>query len=162
MTEKALFGKALDDFYHYLEKIVGVYEELKPVIREQIEIIGRADIKALDENLKIQQVLVQHTKDFDKKLTGHITGMGFEADTLTEFILQIPEAQQYRFYDLLGRFAAAVDEVSVYKNQCSTLLETKLYGIEKAIKKQGGPMGRIYEKDATEVENIVNAFEKDA
>lgn len=148
MQTKA-FNEYLDEFYDYLVGIVDAYDGLREAVLAQIDAVSRADISAMDENLKVQQALVFRIGDFEQRVAGHFARLGVEAQTLTEFIAQIPSGHQYRFYDILGRFAAVAQDVSIYKEQCRVLLETRIYGIEKTLQKQGRTPETTYRRDAS-------------
>jgi len=160
-TNNLGFIKILDDFYEYLFGILKVYEDLLPVIKEELNVIGPDDISSLDENLKAQQALLYRIKNFDRDVAGYASKLNIKADTLSSMILKMPEEHQLRFYELLGNFAATIQEVSFYKDKCQEVLQTKLYGIDKALTRlKGVTENKTYERDASEVKNTIpNSFE---
>ncbi|MFA7501992.1 MAG: flagellar export chaperone FlgN [Anaerovoracaceae bacterium] len=149
MIQTKAFNEYLDEFYDYLAGIVDAYDGLREAVLAQIDAVSRADISAMDENLKAQQALVFRIGDFEQRLAGYFAHLEVEAQTLTEFIALIPPEAQYRFYDILGRFAAVAQDVSVYKEQCRVLLEARIYGIDKILQKQGRTPETTYKRDAS-------------
>lgn len=144
----------LDNFYEYLCGILKLYEDILSVLKKELDAICRDDISSLDENLKTQQALLYQTKNFDREIAGYISQLNIEASNLTSLIRQIPEEQQLRFYALLGRFAAVVQDVDFYRDKCQTMLQTKLYGIEKSLAEQTGRKEtKSYNRDASEIHN---------
>jgi hypothetical protein len=156
MTEKTNpgYNKILDELYEYLYKILKLYEGILPVIKDELAAITQEDIITLDENLKVQQALLYQTRDFDKKILDYTKKLNIEAENLSSLILQIPEDQQLRFYAILGHFTAAIQEVSIYKEKCQALLQTKIYSIDKILAEQKGIVeNKTYERDASGVAN---------
>lgn len=152
MTEKTNpeYNRILDGLYEYLHKILKLYEGILPVIKEELNAITQEDIITLDENLKVQQALLYQTRDFDKKVSDFTEKLNIKAENLSTLILQIPEDQQLRFYAILGHFTATIQEVSFYKEKCQTLLQTKIYGIDKILSEQNGLVeNKTYERDAS-------------
>mgnify|MGYP001015501478 CR=1 FL=1 len=154
-TIKPDFNKTLDDFYKYLYEIVKLYETILPILKEELDAIQQDDIISLDKNLKMQQALLYQTKNFDSEVVGYTSKLNLEANDLSSLILQMPEDQQLRFYALLGRFTAAIQEVGFYKDKCRVILQTRLYSIEKALMKHAGRKeSRTYDRDASETHTI--------
>lgn len=151
----------LDTFYDYLDSVVDAYDGLRIAVLAQIDAVGRADIPAMNENLRRQQALISRIADFELKVDMHFAQLDVQADTLTEFISQIPKEQQYRFYDVLGRFAAVAQDVAIYKEQCRALLEAKIYAVEKYLKKQGKIPGTTYGKNAIQIEEHSHMLKAD-
>lgn len=143
--------KTLDSFYEYLFGIVKLYEDILPVNKDELESISREDIHSLDENLKTQQALLYRTKNFDNEIAGYTSRLNINAENLSSLILQLPEDHQLRFYALLGRFAAAIQEVSFYKEKCRVMLQTKLYTIDKILADHKGSVeNKTYGRDASD------------
>ncbi|MGI6734247.1 MAG: flagellar export chaperone FlgN [Anaerovoracaceae bacterium] len=144
----------LDSLYEYLCGILKLYEDILPVLKEELDAICRDDISSLDENLKTQQALLFKTKNFDRDIAGYISRLNIEATNLSSLIRQIPEEHQLRFYALLGRFAEVVQDVDFYRDKCQTMLQTKLYSIDKALSERTGRKEtKTYDRDASEIHN---------
>ena len=144
-------NRTLDDFYAYLDQTVSIYRELLGVMKEEFDAITREDTAEIDESLKKQQVLLYKTKGFDKDLTSFINELGLIPGNLSSLILQFPQDQQLKFYELLGRYEEVIKEVTYYRDKCEILLHTKLYNIDKQLA-DSNTANKIYKKDASELE----------
>lgn len=143
----------LDEFYEFLKQTVDSFDALRTLLSDQIEAVEQADIGAIDANMRAEQVIALRMEKFESRLEQHFHRLSTKANTLTEFIAQIPRQEQYRFYDLLGRFAATAQDVAVYKEQCQALLEVKLHLVEKEIELRGGAQCTVYGRDALHLES---------
>jgi hypothetical protein len=123
----------IDEFYDYLQGVKGIYTDIIPVLREEIDQIAKDDVAALDETLKRQQALVLRTRNFDDKIAGYLKKLGIAASTLTETVQAFPEDDRFRFYDFLGEFDRVVEQVDFYRGKCRELLQSKLYSIDKQL-----------------------------
>lgn len=160
-TKVASNIEAMDGLYDYLTGIVNLYKDMLPIIKNELAAISREDISSLDENLKTQQALLYKTKNFDKEIDYYTQALSIEASNLTSLIIQLPEDQQLRFYDMLGRFSEVTREVSFYKEKCRALLETRLYTIDKVLKEHNPTVeNKTYGKDASkDPEKPTKSFE---
>lgn len=151
-TQTSDYNKILDNFYDYLCGTLKLYEDLLPVLKEELHAISEDDTRSLDEKLITQQALLYQTKHFNRNVAEYTARLDLAEGNLTSLILQMPEEQQLRFYALLGRFAAVLEEVCFYKDKCETLLQSKLYSIDKALIGQKGRIENItYDRNAAEV-----------
>ena len=152
ITPNPDFNRILDNFYDYLCGILKLYEDMLPILKEELKAISLDDTLSLDKSLITQQTLLYQTKHFDREIAGYTSKLDLEESNLSSLILQMPEEQQLRFYALLGRFAAIVEEVSFYKDKCRVLLQSRLYSIDKALMEQTGRVENItYDRNASEV-----------
>ncbi len=151
----------INEFYDYLSEILSVYEDILPVIKQELEAIKTRDMISLNENLKVQQALMHGTKDFDRKVSDYIEKLNMREGNLSSLIQQIPEDRQLHFCTIVGRFAKVVQDVAFYKDKCRLLLTTELHNIDKALSAKGTVMeNRTYEKDAKAVNTkIFKSFE---
>lgn len=144
-------SETLDGLYDYLVSIIKLYQDMLPVIKEELAAINREDIISLDKNLKVQQALLYKTKNFDKEIDHYTRALNIEANNLSSLIIQLPEDKQLRFYDILGHFSEVTKEVSFYKEKCRVLLEARLYTIDRVLKEQNFTVeNKTYGKDASE------------
>ncbi len=160
ITGVCAFNHELDSFYQYLSGIVKVYEDLLPVIKEELKAIGEKNISLLDENLKKQQALLFQTRCFDKEIADYTAGLNSKAKNLSSLIGELPQDRQPQFFSLLRHFGKVTDEVSFYKGKCKVLLQAQLYSIDKAIAQHGGTArNKTYQGNATIGTGQCNAFE---
>lgn len=163
MTDKQEFKTALDQFYEYLSGILKLYRSAVPVLKEELEAITQDQIEVLDQSLKSQQALLLQTKSFDQQTASYLSRLNIKAENLSEMAQQLPEAERFRFFDLLGEFDLTMTEVNYYKEKCRVLLQSKLYTIDKALSGQDLKKDNTtYNQNAAEVHGtlIPKAFEK--
>lgn len=149
----------LESFYQYLHSILDVYTDLVDILKKELECIEKDDIEKLDQVLKNKQAVLFQTKSFDKKVSEYQTKLGISANKLTEMIPLLPEESRLKFYGLVGQFGQTIEEVNFYKEKCETLLQSKLYTIDKALTKLDVTNNKTYNKDAEKVQKSIKSFE---
>jgi len=162
-TDRTEFDIALDQFQEYLTDILELYRQMIPLLREEFDHILKDDISQLDKNMKAQQALLLRTKNFDAKIAEYQSALIISGSTLSQMALQFPEEKRDVFFELIGQFQRTLEEVEFYKEKCRTLLQNKLYRIEKNLAKAGVQKNnKTYDQNAEEVRNflISKAFEK--
>lgn len=163
MSDKQEFQLVLNQFYEYLTGILNLYQNAVPVLKEELEAIMQDEIEVLDQSLKSQQALLLQTKSFEQQAAGYLSRLNIKAGNLTEMVQQLPEKEQFRFFDLLGEFELTMTEVNYYKEKCRVLLQSKLYTIDKVLSKQDLQKDNTtYNQNAAEVHGTLlpKAFEK--
>lgn len=144
--------KTINDFHAYLSKILKLYQDVIDVLKDELSYINNNDIEKLNETLKMQQALLFKTNDFDIKLAEYLSQLGISANNITEMIPKLPEENQLEFYALLGQYEKTVANVNFYREKCNTMLQTKLYTIEKSLSKLNVQSDNTtYDQAATEV-----------
>jgi hypothetical protein len=151
MTDKIQYDQTLEQFLAYLFGILQIYRNAVPILKAELDAIMEDDIETLNESLKSQQALLLRTRNFDDHAADFLSGLGINAENLTEAARQLPEGDGLRFFDLLGEFELIMTEVLVerqkkailgyaaevnyYKDKCRALLQSKLYMIDKTLSK---------------------------
>jgi len=59
--------------------------------------------------------------------------LGVSGKNISDVISQFPPSEQSRFETLLFEFKEVSKEITFYKDKCQTLLQTKLYEVNKNI-----------------------------
>ncbi|MBR0597523.1 flagellar protein FlgN [Sinanaerobacter chloroacetimidivorans] len=156
-NKTAAFSQTLNDFYGYLKEILKMYQDVIPVLKEELNSILQDNIEELNENLRSQQVLLLKTRNFNNTIHEYQKKLGIQARNLSEMIMQIPEKDlQMQFYALLGEFDLTMTEVNFYKEKCRVLLQSKLYTIEKTLSKQENQKDiTTYDQNASEVQGTL-------
>ena len=157
------FSRTLEEFYTYLRQLLGVYDRLVPVLEQELDILIREDLPALDENLKAQQVLVSQTRNFDQTVTGYYQKLGIQGDTLTEFALQLQQPEHLRFFELLTEYETTFRQINFYRDKCRSLLQTRLHRIDKVLSAHSVPRDKAtYDRNASGVQSglLPQSFEK--
>lgn len=153
MSEKKEFDTLLDQFHTYLTTILKAYQDLVPVLRSELASIQKDDIDTLNDCLRSQQALMLQTKNFDIKVKEYQGKMNIEAANLSELILNLPGDKQLPFFEILSQFGQTSEEVRFYQEKCRTLLQSKLYLIDKVLTKANIQKDNVtYNKDAAEVQ----------
>ena len=159
MAEKKEFKQILDCFYGYLFGVVKLHQEEVPKLKEELALIQEDNIEGLNSNLNLQQSFLYQIKNFDIEVAGYMNQLNLSGRNLSEVILQLPQEEQMRFYKLLSEFEVTIKEVQFYKEKCQSLLQTKLYVVNKKISSFELKKDKtIYGKDGKEAET--SAFPK--
>lgn len=163
MTQANDFKSVLNEFYDYLFDIYQIYKDLIPVLQEELKAIEEDKIELLNDSMKAQQSLLLKTRSFDANLERYLSALGFSVTKLSDLLALLPEDEMLRFSQLLGRFSQAMTEVNFYKEKCSTMLQSKLYTIDRALETQTGPKDNVtYDRKAEEIQTSLfsKTFEK--
>ena len=152
MAEDKRFEVILDQFQDYLSSVLKVYQDLVPVLKIELEAVSKDDINKLDDCLKSQQALLLQTKNFDSKVKEFQVKLNIAAANLSALILQLPEDRQMVFFEILHQFGQASEEVRFYQEKCRTLLQSKLYFIDKVLSESNAQKGSTYTKEAAEIQ----------
>lgn len=156
-------SKQLEEFYTYLRQLLGVYDRLVPVLEDELNILLREDLPALDENLKAQQVLVSQTRNFDQTVEGYYQKLKTRGNTLTEFAMQLDPTNRLRFFELLAQYDITFRQINFYRDKCRSLLQTRLHGIDKVLSAHSIPRDKAtYDKSASGIQSglLPKSFEK--
>ena len=79
MPENKQVEAVLIQFQEYLLSILGVYQDLLPELKRELESVQKDDIAELNGCLKNQQALLLKAKNFDSKVTGFQSKLGISA-----------------------------------------------------------------------------------
>ena len=131
MLETIEYKETLDSFYNYLFGVIKLHRDTIPKLKDELMLIQSNSIEALGDNLNQQQVFLYQIKNFDEEVSGYMEKLSLKGKDLTEVIQQLPIDEQERFNELLSRFKETAKELDFYKEKCKTLLQTKLYAINK-------------------------------
>lgn len=126
-------------------------------------LIQSESIDELSNNLNHQQLFLYQIKNFDQEVEGYMEKLKLKGRNLSEVIQQLPENEQMRFYELLGEFEQTVKEMQFYKEKCQTLLQTKLYTVNKKLAQFDLKKDKVtYGQDGKETEklSLPKTFEK--
>jgi hypothetical protein len=78
-----------------------------------------------------------------------ISVLNIKAVNLSGLILNLPEERQMPFFEILSQFERTSEEVKFYQEKCRSLLQSKLYFIDKVLSKANIQKdGVTYNKDA--------------
>lgn len=150
------YESTLKNLYDYLSSIAQVYRELIPVLRSELIAIQKDDIESLNESLRCQQALLLKTNHFEEKIRKFQSMLNIKAHNLSTAIPQFPQKNQFPFFEILSQFEQASEEVRYYQQKCRTLLQSKLYLIDKLLTKSHVKSGgNSYDKNASEIQKTL-------
>ena len=156
MSENKDTNIILNQFHAYLSSILKVYQDLVPVLKSELTSIQKDDVDMLNDCLKSQQALLIQTRNFDNKVKEYQSQLNITAVNLSEMALSLPKDAQLQFFELLGQFGKTSEEVRFYQEKCRTLLQSKLYLIDKVLSKANIQKDNVtYNKDAAEVQKAL-------
>ncbi|HVI41911.1 MAG TPA: flagellar export chaperone FlgN [Anaerovoracaceae bacterium] len=162
ITNRKSFDKTLDAFHEYLSQVLDLYQKIVTMLQEEFEYILKDDLQALDESMKSQQALLFKTRNFDKMILQYQSELDISGNTLAEMINQFPTEKRQLFQTISGQFQITIDEINFYKEKSRSLLQTKLYQIDKELsKKSANKDNTTYNQNAAEVRSSLfsKAFE---
>lgn len=163
MLETKEYKETLDSFYDYLFGVVKLHRDTIPKLKDELMLIQSNSIDELSENLNHQQIFLYQIKNFDQDVADYMKKLNLSGKKLTEAVQQLPEAEQMRFYELIGQYEETVKEIKFYKEKCQTLLQTKLHVVNKNIAQFELKNDKTtYKQDGTETEKtkLPRTFEK--
>jgi len=151
----------LDDFYQYLFGVIKLHQEMIPKLKDELMLIQSNSLDELNQNLNQQQIFIYQIKNFDEKVADYMKQLNLNGNNLSEVVKQLPQDEQKRFDGLLEQFREISREIQFYKEKCKTLLETKLYVVNKNIAQfERSSDKKTYQEDGTESFKLPSAFEK--
>ena len=156
---------ALDGLYAYMTEILGLYEEIIPMLKSELAAISADDTAALNESMRAQQAVILQTKHFSEKIAEFSADIEVPNTNLRVLASGLPESEGDRFRVLYDDYQTVLQEVLFYRNKCKELLSSKLYGIERRLDAMGGPVeNTTYNSMAGEVQSSLfpKSFHVDA
>lgn len=141
--------KQYNKFYAYLDELDQSYGRLADLLRQKLVAVDRFDVERLNAIIKEEQVYVLLSRGFEGNLRSHREKLGVRGDTLSEIIEELPGEEQARFRQQMKRLKATLDNVKGLNERCQTLIETRLYTIDKSIRELDKSVGSTYKKDTT-------------
>jgi len=157
------FKQILDCFYKYLFGVTKLHQEEVSKLKDELALIQGDNIEGLNTNLNLQQSFLYQIKNFDVEVAGYMNQLRLSGRNLSEVILQLPQEEHMRFFKLLSQFEETMKEVQFYKKKCQSMLQTKLYVVNRKISGYELPKDKTtYGKDGKEAENSTfpKTFEK--
>ena len=126
-------GSYYDKFYAYLDEFFQGYAKLSELLTRKLAAISKFDVATLDSIIKEEQVFVLLSRGFDSNVQNYREKLSLKGSSLSEVISEMPIEQQGRFQSLLSALKAQLDEVKFLNEKCQTLIEERIYTIERSI-----------------------------
>ncbi len=163
MLETEEYKKILDSFYDYLFGVIKLHRDYVPKLKDELMLLQGNSIDELSDNLNHQQSFLYQIKNFDQDVKIYTDKLGITAKTLSEAIQQLSEVEQVRFNELLQEYRETAKEINFYKDKCQSLLQTKLYAVNKKMAQIKSVKDKVtYSEDGKEEGkiNLPSSFEK--
>lgn len=133
-------------FYEYLQELEQSYSRLAELLHQKLNALLQHDLTALDAIMKEEQVYVLLSKGFDANLQTHRDKLGLRGDTLLEVIGELPEENRDDFHRLYKQLKATLDGVRGINQKCQSLIEQRLYSLDRSIKELDHSDNSTYQK----------------
>lgn len=122
-----------DKFYAYLSELLQGYTKLSALLTKKLSAITLFDVATLDGIIREEQAFVLLSRGFDPNVQNYREKLSLKGATLSEVITEMPPEQQGRFLSLLGSLKTRLDEVKFLNEKCQSLLEDRIYTLERSI-----------------------------
>lgn len=123
-----------EKFYAYLQELLQSYTRLAELLKEKLEAVAHFNIEKLDSIIKQEQVFVLVSKGFDSNIQSYREKLSLTGDSLSAVIEELPPEEQNRFRSLAKELRMKLDEVKGLNHKCQSMIEERLYSLDKAIK----------------------------
>ncbi len=144
--------KALDGLYAYMTEILGLYEGIIPMLKDELAAISADDTVSLDASMNAQQAVILKTKHFSEKIAEFSRDIEVPNTNLRTLAAGLPNGEGERFRALHDKYETVLQEVLFYRNKCKELLSSKIYGIERRLDAMGAVDNTTYNSQAGEVQ----------
>lgn len=122
-----------DKFYDYLVELLQSYTKLNELLTQKLSAIARFDITALDNIMKEEQVFVLISRGFDSSIQSYREKLSLKGDSLSAVIEEMPSEYQPKFQGLFANLKSRLDEVKQLNERCQSLIEERIYTLERSI-----------------------------
>lgn len=122
-----------DKFYNYLNELLQNYTKLGELLVQKLSAIARFDVAALDNIIKEEQVFVLLSRGFDSSVQSYRDKLSLKGDSLSEVITEMPEEYQPKFQGLFMNLRAKLEEVKELNEKCQSMIEERIYTIQRSI-----------------------------
>lgn len=136
----------LEKFYCYLHELDQSYTYLANLLRQKLIAVERFDINKLEEIMKEEQVYVLLSRGFESNIQSYRDKLSLAGSTLGTMITEMSELERNRFEQLHQRLKSTLDEVKGLNDKCQSVIEERLYSLDKSIKKMDKSAGSSYHK----------------
>lgn len=122
-----------DRFYSYLTELLQSYTKLGELLAQKLSAISRFDIAALDNIIKEEQVFVLLSRGFDSNIQSYRDKLSLKGDSLSAVIKEMPAEHQPKFQSLFVKLKSRLDEVKQLNEKCQSLIEERIYNLDRSI-----------------------------
>lgn len=143
-------SNSISKFYSYLDELEVNYSRLKDLLHLKLMAIAQNDLGKLDDIIKEEQVYVLLSKGFDSNINMYREKLNLTGPTLSAVIDELPPLEQTPFRQLLQRLQITLAQVKNLNEKCQSMIEEKLYSLDKSIKSLDHSDSHIYQKPGSE------------
>lgn len=146
-----------DKFHGYLVELLQSYTKLGELLHKKLTAIANFDIKTLDDIMKEEQVFVLLSRGFDANIQSYREKLSLKGDSLSEVIDEMPEEYHTRFRQVAVQFKDKLQEIKALNENCQSLIEERIYTLERSIhridKSSGPSYGKTAEKPSPSIDS---------
>lgn len=137
-------------FASYLNELLQNYTNLAELLNRKLAAISRFDVKALDSIMKDEQVFVLVSRGFDSNIQMYRDKLSLKGDSLSAVIRELPGEYQSEFDLLFIKLKSKLDEVKDLNGKCQSLIEERIYTLERKIHQLDKSSTASYDKQGTQ------------
>lgn len=146
-TESGVILSAYDKFHAYLCELLQSYDKLSSLLQEKLTVVQADDTGRLDGIIKEEQVFVLISKGFDASIKKYREELSLQGETLSSIVKELPGEERQRFQDVFRQLQSKLSEVKGLNERCQSLIQEKLYSLDKTIKGLDKSATTTYNKD---------------
>ncbi len=145
-----------DKFSAYLNELLQNYTRLGALLIQKLTAISKFDVISLDSIIKEEQVFVLLSRSFDSNIQSYREKLSLKGDSLSEVISEMPPEHRHAFELLHLHLKSKLDEVKGLNERCQSLIEERIYTIERSINQLDKSKTTAYGKPGTVAKPAVN------
>lgn len=137
----------IDKFYAYLKELDQNYTRLVDLLRQKLTAVEKNDLPRLDAIIKDEQAFVLLSRGFEGNIKTHKERLGIQGDTLGDVIEHLPEERRGEFRTQHRHLRSVLEEVQVLNTKCQSMIQDRLYTLDKKIKELDKSGAAPYKKE---------------
>lgn len=122
-----------EKFHAYLAELFENYTKLSALLSQKLSAISRFDIATLDSIIKEEQVFVLLARGFDTNLQLYREKLNLKGENLSSVIMELPVEYKPDFQIVFASLKSKLDEVRLLNEKCQSLIEERIYCLERSI-----------------------------
>lgn len=139
-----------EKFASYLNELLQNYTNLAELLNRKLAAVSRFDVKSLDSIMKDEQVFVLVSRGFDSNIQMYRDKLSLKGGSLSAVIRELPEEYQAEFDLLYIKLRSKLDEVKGLNERCQSLIEERIYTVERKMHQLDKSSTASYDKQGTQ------------
>lgn len=139
-----------EKFASYLDELFQNYSNLGELLKRKLAAIARFDVAALDSIMKDEQVFVLISRGFESNIEMYRDKLALKGDSLSAVIKELPEEYRPQFDLLYMQLKAKLDEVKGLNEKCQSLIEDRIYALDRRIHELDKSSTSSYDKQGSQ------------